>query len=102
MKPYVSMAPEMLQQLDLAQSALGQDLFAKDIGDLLDSDALAGRIMNGGAMRQRRESALAQQIASQVHGDSSRAQSQLTGGLTKQFRMLPVQAPWLRYMAPRR
>ena len=94
------MAPEMLQQLNLAQSTLGQDLFAKDIGDLLDSDALAGRIMNGGAMRQRRESALAQQL--RVRGDSKKAQSRLSGGLTKQCRMLPGQALWSRYMAPRR
>jgi hypothetical protein len=36
------MATEMLQQLDLSQSPLSQDLLAEDIGDLLDSDTLAG------------------------------------------------------------
>jgi hypothetical protein len=36
------MATEMLKQLDLSQSPLGQDLLAEDIGDLLDGDALAG------------------------------------------------------------
>lgn len=51
--PYVSMSPEMLQQLDLAQSALGQNLFAKDVGDLLDSDTPVIRIMNGSAVRKR-------------------------------------------------
>nr|POE54347.1 hypothetical protein CFP56_41286 [Quercus suber] len=35
------MATEMLQQLDLAQSALRQNLLAKNIGDLLDRDALS-------------------------------------------------------------
>lgn len=34
------MAAEVLQQLDLAQSALGENLLAKNIGDLFDSDAL--------------------------------------------------------------
>lgn len=32
----------MLQQLDLAQRALGEDLFAEHIGDLFDRDAIAG------------------------------------------------------------
>jgi hypothetical protein len=31
----------VLQQLDLAQRALGQDLLAEDIGDLLDGHAFA-------------------------------------------------------------
>lgn len=34
------MSPEVLQELDLAQSTLGQDLLAEDIGDLLDRDTL--------------------------------------------------------------
>lgn len=40
----------MLQQLDLAQGALGQDLLAEDIGDLLDGDALARRVVGRGAV----------------------------------------------------
>jgi hypothetical protein len=32
---------EVLQQLDLTQRALGEDLLAEDIGDLLDGHALA-------------------------------------------------------------
>lgn len=40
----------MLQQLDLAQGALGQDLLAEDIGDLLDGDALSCRVVGRGAV----------------------------------------------------
>ena len=40
----------MLQQLDLAQGALGEDLFAEDIGDLLDGDALARLVVGRGAV----------------------------------------------------
>lgn len=36
------MAAEMLEQLDLPQSPLGQDLLAEHIGDLLDGDTFAG------------------------------------------------------------
>ncbi len=35
----------MLQQLDLAQGTLGQNLFAEDIGDLLDSNAFTGLVV---------------------------------------------------------
>lgn len=51
------MPAEMLQELDLAQSALGQNLFAEDIGDLLDGDTLVCRIINGSAVRESGESA---------------------------------------------
>lgn len=44
------MAAEVLQQLDLAQSALGENLLAKDIGDLFDSDALVGLSVYRGAV----------------------------------------------------
>lgn len=37
----------MLQQLDLSQSALGQNLLAEDVGDLFDSDAFAGLVVGG-------------------------------------------------------
>ena len=40
----------MLQQLDLAQGALGQNLLAEDIGDLLDGDALARPVVGRGAV----------------------------------------------------
>ncbi|KAJ4983462.1 hypothetical protein SVAN01_11025 [Stagonosporopsis vannaccii] len=46
---YVAVAAEVLQQLDLAQGALGQDLLAEDIGDLLDGNALAGLVVGCGA-----------------------------------------------------
>jgi hypothetical protein len=38
---------EVLQQLDLAQGALGEDLLTEDIGDLLDGDAFAGLVVGG-------------------------------------------------------
>lgn len=37
---YVAMSSEVLQELDLTQGALGQDLLAKNIGNLLDRDTL--------------------------------------------------------------
>lgn len=47
---YVTVSPEMLEELDLAQSALGKDLLAEDIGDLLDGDAFVGLAVRGGAV----------------------------------------------------
>jgi hypothetical protein len=49
---YVAVSPEVLQQLDLAQGTLGQDLLAKDIGDLLDGDTLVGMVIDGGTKRR--------------------------------------------------
>lgn len=43
------MPPEVLQELDLAQGALGQDLLAEYIGDLLDSNTLVGLVVDSGA-----------------------------------------------------
>ena len=40
----------MLQQLDLAQGALGQNLLAEDIGDLLDGHTLVRLVIHGGAV----------------------------------------------------
>jgi hypothetical protein len=45
----VSVATEMLQQLDLTQGALGQNLLGEDICDLLDSDTLASLVVGGSA-----------------------------------------------------
>lgn len=39
----------MLQQLDLTQGALGEDLLAEDICDLLDSDAFARLVVGSRA-----------------------------------------------------
>lgn len=39
----------MLQELDLAQGALGKDLLAEDIGDFLDGNTLVGLVVHGGA-----------------------------------------------------
>lgn len=36
----VAVASEVLQQLDLAEGALGQDLLAEDVCDFLDGDLL--------------------------------------------------------------
>lgn len=43
---YVAMPPEVLEELDLSQGPLGQDLLAEDIGDLLDSHALVGLVVD--------------------------------------------------------
>lgn len=56
---HVAMASEVLQQLDLAQCALGEDLLAEDIGDLLDGDALVGLVVHGGAVWGKKGPALA-------------------------------------------
>lgn len=37
----------MLQQFDLAQRALGENLLTEDIGDLFDSNAFVGLVVNG-------------------------------------------------------
>lgn len=42
----------MLEELDLAQGALGQDLFAEDIGDLLDGNSLVRLGVHGGAVEE--------------------------------------------------
>jgi len=42
----------MLQQLNLSQRALGQDLFAEDVGDLLDGDAFARCVVRRSAERK--------------------------------------------------
>lgn len=56
---YVAMAAEVLQKLDLAQGALGQDLFAEDIGDLLDGNAFVCLIVHGSAICEKLRSATA-------------------------------------------
>ena len=49
------MASEVLKQLDLSQSALGQNLLAEDVGDLLDGDTLAGLGILGGTVVKEEE-----------------------------------------------
>lgn len=49
------MAPEMLEQLDLSQGALGEDLLAEDVGDLLDGDTFASLGVGRGAKNKQRE-----------------------------------------------
>lgn len=51
----VAMTAEVLQQLDLAQSALGEDLFAEDICNLLDSNTLTGLVVDGSAGGNRQQ-----------------------------------------------
>jgi hypothetical protein len=46
------MAPEMLQELDFAQCALGEDFLAEDIGDFLDGDALVGLVVHGSTVER--------------------------------------------------
>jgi hypothetical protein len=40
----------MLKELDLSQSALGQDLLAEDIGNLLDGNTLTSLVIRGSTM----------------------------------------------------
>jgi hypothetical protein len=47
------MSPEVLQQFDLAQCALGKNLFAEDIGDLLNGDTLVRLVVHGSTVRSR-------------------------------------------------
>jgi len=46
---YVSVPAKVLQELDLAQRALGQDLLAENIGDFLDRDAFVRLVVDGSA-----------------------------------------------------
>jgi len=81
------MAPEVLQQLDLAQGALGQDLLAEDIGDLLDGDALVGLVVYGGAVergalvsaRRGRERGVSQKTAARIPDNTVSSLAQLLG-----------------------
>lgn len=50
---YIAVASKMLQELDLSQGPLGQDLLAKDIGDLLDGYPLACLIVRSRAVTPR-------------------------------------------------
>lgn len=52
---YIAMASEVLEELDLTQGALGQDLLAEDIGDLLDGDALVALVVDSGAVQTHEE-----------------------------------------------
>jgi hypothetical protein len=47
---HISVAAEVLEQLDFAQGALGQDLLAEDIGDLLDGNAFARLVVHSGTV----------------------------------------------------
>lgn len=42
---YVTMTTKVLQQFDLSQGSLGENLLAKDIGDLLDCYAFTGLVV---------------------------------------------------------
>lgn len=44
------MSSEVLQQLDLTESSLGEDLLAEDIGNLFDGDTFVGLVVHGGAV----------------------------------------------------
>jgi hypothetical protein len=51
---HVPVPPEVLEQLDFAQRALGKNLLAEDIGDLLDGDALVRLVIDGRAVAHQR------------------------------------------------
>lgn len=54
------MSPEVLEQLDFAERALGEDLLAEYIGHFLDSDALVRLVVNGSAIHTKRVSSSVQ------------------------------------------
>ena len=91
-RTHVAVAAEVLQQLDLAKGSLGQNLLAKNIGDLLDGDALVGLVVHGGTIDMAhqcqlrihivggRRSAATKKLARQdIPHDSVCALSQLLG-----------------------
>lgn len=47
------MSSEVLQKLDLSQRALGQNLLAEDIGDLLDRNTFTGLTIGRGTAEDR-------------------------------------------------
>lgn len=53
------MATEVLQELNLAQGALGENLFAEDIGHLFDGDAFVGLVVDSGTRTEERVRRLA-------------------------------------------
>ena len=55
---HVAMAAEVLQQLNLTQSALSENLFAEDIRDLLDSDTLASLVVHGRTIKEGESSSV--------------------------------------------
>ena len=86
-KAHVAVAAEVLEQLDLAESSLGENLLAKDIGDLLDGDALIGLVVDGSAIEGVTMSAWRGRVGARRKANGG-------GRLTRQYRRRPVQAPW--------
>lgn len=99
------MAAEVLQQLDLAQGALGEDLLAEDIGNLFDGDALVGLSVDRGAVIE--SLSLAKKLISMMAVGRGSKPASIAGDkyrqqyagckrrqLTRQFHTLPGQAPW--------
>ena len=74
------MTAEVLEQLDLTESALGEDLLAEDIGHLLDGDTLAGLDVGSRAFN-------CQHVSNEKLHPTSRIP-------TTRYRRLPDQAPW--------
>ncbi len=87
--PHVAVASEVLEELDLAQGALGQDLLAEDIGDLLDGDAFAGLVIHGGT--GAREEDNVSQDPQQIVLSRTGAQEHI---FTRQCRRRPGPVPW--------
>jgi hypothetical protein len=94
---HVAMASEVLEQLDLAQGALGQDLLAEDIGDLLDGDTLVGLVIDSGTVpaslvsNGRRIPAPRTRSARAWRG---RGQADKTGGVRGATYQTMPYAPW--------
>jgi hypothetical protein len=97
----------VLQQLDLAQGALGENLLAEHIGDLLDSHSLVRLTVYCSTvvvLLPMGSLSLAKRISMMVAGSFKiarhmRGAKRATGleecwKLTRQYRRLPGRAPW--------
>jgi hypothetical protein len=100
------MAAEVLQQLDLAQSALGENLLAENIGNLFDGDTLVCLSIDRSAVIEFLSSAKKKKklismmavgrLQASIAGDMRRQDYAgcKRGQLTRRFRTRPGRVPW--------
>lgn len=95
---HVAVTAKVLEQLDLAQGALGENLLAKDICNLLDGDALVGLVVDGSAASPDEAG-----LSSAKCGGVEEGEKEIEGSsgstrdeeqLTRRYHRRPVQAPW--------
>ena len=86
---YVAVSPEMLEELDFAQGALGEDLFTKDICDLLDCDAFVRLVVDRRAVLIERRGFISIQSFQFLHSDTSVASVPLFQGMRHRIPAIP-------------